>query len=119
MDIIERLRLGNGTSPDHELLLEAAHTIESLRQQLAEAQKSPWISVEDRLPELNTIVLVLDQSFIKQDQHMMEYGNYREPGVRFGIRFASGDFRVEGCNGKCFITHWMPLPAAPMRKEAK
>ena len=31
-DLIERLRLGNGTSPDHELLLEAADALEALAQ---------------------------------------------------------------------------------------
>ena len=31
-DLIERLRLGDGTSPDHELLLEAADALEALAQ---------------------------------------------------------------------------------------
>ena len=31
-DLIERLRLGDGTRPDHELLLEAADALEALAQ---------------------------------------------------------------------------------------
>ena len=31
-DLIERLRLGDGTSADHELLLEAADALEALAQ---------------------------------------------------------------------------------------
>ena len=33
-DLIERLRLGDGTSPDHMLLLEAASAIEHLLREL-------------------------------------------------------------------------------------
>ena len=34
-DLIERLRLGDGTSPDHELLLEAADALEALAKEKA------------------------------------------------------------------------------------
>ena len=34
-DLIERLRLGDGTSPDHELLLEAADALEDLAKEKA------------------------------------------------------------------------------------
>ena len=40
-DLIERLRLGDGTSPDHELLLEAADALEAL------AQPDPVKDLED------------------------------------------------------------------------
>jgi hypothetical protein len=39
VDIVERLRMGEGTSPDHKLLLEAAAVIESLRRKIEEAKK--------------------------------------------------------------------------------
>jgi hypothetical protein len=35
-DLIERLRLGTGTSPDHALLLEAADALEKLAPQPTE-----------------------------------------------------------------------------------
>lgn len=41
-DLIERLRLGDGTSPDHRLLLEAADEIERLREALREISKLTW-----------------------------------------------------------------------------
>ena len=41
-DLIERLRLGDGTSPDHELLLEAADALEALAQ--PEQEPMAWIS---------------------------------------------------------------------------
>ena len=40
-DLIERLRLGDGTSADHELLLEAADALEALAQ---EQEPLAWIS---------------------------------------------------------------------------
>ena len=41
-DLIERLRLGDGTSADHELLLEAADALEALAQ--PEQEPLAWIS---------------------------------------------------------------------------
>ena len=41
-DLIERLRLGDGTSPDHELLLEAADALEALAQ--PKQEPLAWIS---------------------------------------------------------------------------
>ena len=41
-DLIERLRLGDGTSADHELLLEAADALEALAQ--PKQKPLAWIS---------------------------------------------------------------------------
>ena len=41
-DLNERLRLGDGTSPDHELLLEAADALEALAQ--PKQEPLAWIS---------------------------------------------------------------------------
>ena len=41
-DLIERLRLGDGTSADHELLLEAADALEALSE--PEQKPLAWIS---------------------------------------------------------------------------
>lgn len=38
VDIVERLRLGEGSSPDHRLLLEAASKIERLRIELKQTK---------------------------------------------------------------------------------
>lgn len=74
-----------------------------------------WISVKDRLPEPEVFVLVYDEFFISGDVHQnnKSYGHHRVPGVRLGYLFESGNFRSEGVNGNCKITHWMPLPEPP------
>ena len=38
-ELIERLLLGNGTSPDHYLLIEAADALERLTTELARAKE--------------------------------------------------------------------------------
>jgi len=70
-----------------------------------------WISVKDKLPEKRVLVLVRDTSFAKTDAHDDKYElSIKRPfGVRFGYVCDIG-FRVEGTNGECKITHWMPIP---------
>ena len=59
---------------------------------------SPWISIEDRLPEEHTNVIVTDGSNVA---HCIKYGD----GFYTNI-------------GKCCnVTHWMPIPKLP--KEEK
>ena len=56
--------------------------------------KSPWISVEERLPEEHTDVIVTDGSNVA---HCKKYGD----GFYTNI-------------GKCCnVTHWMPIPQIP------
>ena len=61
--IIERLRLGNGTSPDHNLLLEAAAKIEQLyweRQDFKEAyrkQSEQFMRETEQLRNMNEALL--------------------------------------------------------------
>ena len=60
--------------------------------------KSPWISVEERLPEEHTNVIVTDGSNVA---HCKKYGDGFYTNV-----------------GKCCnVTHWMPIPELP--KEEK
>ena len=57
-------------------------------------QPSPWISVEERLPEEHTNVIVTDGSNVA---HCIKYGD----GFYTNI-------------GKCCnVTHWMPIPKLP------
>ena len=61
-------------------------------------QPNPWISVEDKLPEEHTDVIVTDGSSVA---HCKKYGD----GFYTNI-------------GKCCnVTHWMPIPELP--KEEK
>ena len=77
-----------------------------------------WISVEDRLPEPMTMVLVVDKTFAVTDEYNMSrgYDTKRPAGVRFGYVCDVG-FRVEGTNGYCQITYWMPLPEPPQQEN--
>ena len=90
--------------------------ITALRERIVELENQ-WISVEDRLPEMDSMVLVYETSFARTDKHdeKFETSKKRPRGVRFGM-YVSGIkcFRPEGCNGTDYdITHWMPLPEPP------
>lgn len=73
-----------------------------------------WISVKDRLPEPNVLVVIL---------HEDEMGlNHRKPPVYFGRH--NGEYWFEALDhsdvmwdGMCKIILWLPLPGVP--KEEK
>ena len=75
-----------------------------------------WIPVSERLPEPYQLVLVYEEKFAESDRRETSKGwsgtVYRPAGVRSGYLCSVG-FRTEGTNGKCVITHWMPLPEPP------
>lgn len=75
----------------YEYWQESKAEIKSLRKQLAECQ---WISVDDRLPEFDTYILVFNGYQIVAEYLRNEF-------------FRSGDNCVYG------VTHWMPLPTPP------
>ena len=54
-DLIERLRLGDGTSPDHELLLEAADALEALAQPEQEPVAGEWIVLSESVGKLKEL----------------------------------------------------------------
>lgn len=58
-------------------------------------QPSPWISVEDRLPEINQVVLTLGSEQNDEDVRLL----YRSD--------VSGKF---ACIDYDEVTHWMPIP---------
>ena len=62
-----------------------------------------WISIEDKLPEVDTEVLIL-----------MEVGGNIERGLHIG----NGNFKANWCSRvgtdhTYKVTHWMPLPELP------
>ena len=59
-----------------------------------ENPKSPWISVEDRLPEEHTDVIVTNGS-----------------NVAYCIKYGDGFYTNIG--KWCYVTHWMPIPELP------
>ena len=85
-------------------LTEAADRIEAQAKEIEtlRGQVPRWIPVEERLPELETPVLVLDRR--------------RNQMVRTLRKLASDKelvFRPDGLAPGKHITHWMPLPEPP------
>ena len=69
------------------------------------AKVPKWISVEERLPELETEVLVWCGKFVC----MAHYGRADSYEPVFW------DYDCEGCRDELYpkVTHWMPLPEPP------
>ena len=65
-----------------------------------------WISVEDRLPETKSNVLVHYVHSYSQDDGCYALGIVFYNGVRFGLDDTA--YR---------ITHWMPLPEPPQKER--
>ena len=86
------------------LITSQDEEIERLQQQLSEANKvleGKWISVEDRLAELLTEVLVL-------------VGDYDYQYHKIDQQIAKGVWKNWKPN---YVTHWMPLPTAPTKED--
>ena len=78
-----------------------------------ENPKSPWISVEERLPEIGTAILeaytiVVELQGVRQEDESIIVSRYDGEFV--------GDGRVEQMMGGttcCTTHHWMPIPELP------
>ena len=90
---IEKLRGQN------EQLREAAALV---TKESAELLEQRWIPVEERLPELETPVLVLDRRGNRMIRTLRKLATDKEPV-----------FRPDGLVPGKHITHWMPLPEPP------
>lgn len=78
-----------------------------------------WISVKDRLPELEENVLLFDywKSVSGEQMEDIRVGYLREFVTR---KSSSGLVTIEEWGGTEFafnITHWMPLPKPPKNKK--
>ncbi len=70
---------------------------------LARAEQSEWISVDERLPEINTYVLAVTSRGLVITDRVCDYGN--------GKKWVSG-------HSDNPITHWQPLPTPPTEHPA-
>ena len=78
----------------------------------AEASKDAWISVEERLPELEAVVLGVSHGGTLGVYSRVDDGEgwlwYRQTW-QWNLADASGF----DCDDDYQLTHWMPLPKAP------
>lgn len=80
-------------------LREAAALVAKESSELLERR---WIPVDERLPELETPVLVLDRRRNQMVRTLRKLSSDKEPV-----------FRPDGLAPGKHITHWMPLPEPP------
>lgn len=114
-----------GRNPLYEGLFEG-ETEQQRTERLASAQTTPqpeqsgWISVTDKLPELDVPVwlhhgdgaIILGERASSTDGWMW--------GTSYGLYFNGGHWTAVECNpdGDIEPAHWMPLPAAPASGDA-
>ena len=107
-------------SEHNATLGEIAETLADLIQQKIDRQK--WISIEDRLPEVNTDVLILDDWIVgigtyhkfitTQPSEWQTYMSYE-----FTNYGGYTGLSIEHPETTSYVTHWMPLPAPPINRE--
>lgn len=67
----------------------------------AELERGWWVSVEERLPQVQTYVVV----------------QIKDGPVRIGSRLYGNIWESQTSSRKLDVTHWMPLPPAPSQPE--
>ena len=92
-------------------LLDAADTIEEL-----EAAQPKWISVEERLPEPNTTVLLIAHGWESQLVYIGKLEKVEsEKSWLTGLVSKASEWTVYGFSylHEPLVTHWMPIPQMP------
>ena len=92
-------------------LLDAADTIEEL-----EAAQPKWISVEERLPEPNTTVLLIAYGWESQLVYIGKLEKVEsEKSWLTGLVSKASEWTVYDFSylKDPIVTHWMPLPSMP------
>lgn len=74
-----------------------------------------WISVEDRLPDNDDMVLIWPQPCYGVDLHVGQYQKHREDGPSW-LSVTYEDHWGVLCD-PIAVTHWMPLPEPPKDDE--
>jgi len=70
-----------------------------------------WVSVEDRLPEFDTEVLVYQPNWKGQLVTVAVFEGTDSSGYKF--QFDLTNAMVHQADARYSVTHWMPLPEAP------
>ena len=86
-------------------------TVEDILVRMAqwadEHPASPWISVEDRMPELELDVLTMTN----KNEPILDHRTKRYEGEPYW--WASEDEIAGWMDEEEYITHWMPIPKLP------
>lgn len=98
-DLVKRLR-------EHAALLVDCKD-KSLHLEAADALERRWVPVIERLPEPANAVLVF-----------CSYGPEPEPEIELG-EYRHGEWRLIGEDWDITVTHWMPLPSPPAKREGE
>ena len=107
--------IGRGEEKCVRELRDAADTIEAL-----EAAHPKWISVEDRLPEPNTTVLLIAHGWEPQLVYIGKLEKVEsEKSWLTGLVSKASEWTVYGFSylKEPIVTHWMPLPSMPEPPE--
>ena len=107
--------MGNGEEKCVLELLDAADTIEAL-----EAAQPKWISVEERLPEPNTTVLLIAHGWESQLVYIGKLEKVEsEKSWLTGLVSKASEWTVYGFSylKEPIVTHWMPLTSMPEPPE--
>lgn len=77
-----------------------------------EKQLCEWVSVEDKLPETEDLVLV---AWLQDGESMLDIDLYHEECWLHWFNRAE-HYNIAGgnCNEEAPYTHWMPLPKPPL-----
>ena len=81
-----------------------------------EAAQPKWISVEERLPELNTTVLLIAHGWESQLVYIGKLEKVEsEESWLTGLVSKASEWTVYGFSylREPIVTHWMPLPSMP------
>lgn len=95
--------------------LQAADDLNTLLTAELGKAKSPWISVEDRLPEENGKYYVIaggipDMSLYKNGKWVTAYKERKNVGSHFVEEVEMQDFEYSHTDLTGEVTHWMPIP---------
>ena len=102
----------------HGYILQLENHIGELTEkvELLEAAQPKWISVEERLPEPNTTVLLIAHGWEPQLVYIGELKKVEsEKSWLTGLVSKASEWMVYGFSylKEPIVTHWMPLPSMP------
>ena len=94
-------------------ILLTPEELEKLEALKAKWEKEQWISVKDKLPEID-----INDNWNKKTGQSKDVWTYSDFGMKKGRYFHHGEhsiWRIDGasCTNGIEVTHWMPLPQPP------